>query len=113
MMTFATAVTNATQKDQLKYHVESNHDETRYNCNQCDYSATQKDQLKHHVEVTHEKLFYNCEQINKEHLKEHIKLVHKSINEPTIIDFIKRGRLRQGKEASKETMEKYTGAGAR
>ena len=48
---------SATQKDQLKYHVESNHDETRYNCDQCDYSPTQKDQLKHHVEATHEKLF--------------------------------------------------------
>ena len=49
--------------------------------------------------------------IHKEHLKQHVKSTHNLINEPTITDFIKRLRLRQEKEASKETIEKYTGAG--
>ena len=35
----------AKQRNHLKVHVESNHGDIRYNCDQCHYSANQKDQL--------------------------------------------------------------------
>ena len=52
-----------------------------YRCDQCEYKATQKGNLKQHIESIHENITYPCDQCEykstwKGNLKKHIESIH-------------------------------------
>ena len=70
----------ATQKSNLKTHIESTHEGVKFQCNQCDYKATKQSNLKMHIESVHKGVKYPCCQCDykatkQSNLKNHIKSV--------------------------------------
>ena len=70
------------QKRDLKRHIESIHEEKRYQCDQCDYKATCQTNLHTHQESIHNGKRYLCENCgykatHPSSLLRHIKLYHK------------------------------------
>ena len=43
-------------EDELTIHIENNHEETMYQCNQCEYKAKKKDILDIHIKSSHSNL---------------------------------------------------------
>ena len=45
----------------LKRHVEPQHNEKKYDCDQCKFEAKSFDQLKNHKGINHEGMRYDCD----------------------------------------------------
>ena len=50
------------RKGDIKTHIQSVHEKTKYSCDQCDHQATSKNQLKIHIQSIHENIKYSCDQ---------------------------------------------------
>ena len=71
----------ATQKRNLKIHIESIHDNVTYSCDQCEYKVTRKENLKRHIENIHNNITYSCDECTfkatrKHNLKIHNESIH-------------------------------------
>ena len=73
----------ATEKSNLKTHIDSVHNGVIYKCPLCDYQATRKGALKVHINSVHNAIKYKCLQCDyqatrKGATKSHIYSVHNS-----------------------------------
>ena len=65
-------------------HIDSDHGNVRYSCNQCDFKAKWKQSFKEHIDSVRENVQYSCNQCDckvttKIYLKRHIDTVHKDL----------------------------------
>ena len=66
----------ATQKSNLKTHINSAHRDVCYFCDQCDYKATWKVSLKKHIDSVHKGVRYACDQCDYEATQNRTLIMH-------------------------------------
>ena len=69
--------------NELKRHIEADHEGVRYPCNQCDYQAKEKGKLLRHIKGMHDGVEFKCHFCDfktgwKTYLSKHIKSKHSS-----------------------------------
>ena len=75
-------------KEKYESHLEYIRDESLFSCEKCGKKFEYKRNLKLHIITVHEKCLYKCIQCNfrttkSDHLRKHVKLYHKGMNERT------------------------------
>ena len=73
----------------LNEHVKCTHSEANIFCSKCDYKTTRKSSMKTHLQRKHQNIFV-CQYCMKKFswigLMRHIKKVHKTLTDPTVIE---------------------------
>ena len=69
------------ENEDPKKHIESKHNDVKYDCNYREYQAACQSYLKSHVQSKHESMKYVCNQCDQQftvriHLKRHIRTMH-------------------------------------
>ena len=69
------------KKKNLVRHIKMNHEEKKFNCNQCNFTTAEQRYLDRHIQSIHEQIRYSCNQCNlkakqKDYLQLHILTIH-------------------------------------
>ena len=72
------------KKGDMWQHIQSIHENVKYQCPQCDYKATLKSSLTKHIKSIHERVEYNWPQCNyksndKTTIRRHIQSIHENV----------------------------------
>ena len=94
----------ARRKSNLAEHIDSKHSEANMFCSKCDYKTSCKKKLKYHLQTKHnvfDNATNNSNESSEENifacqycmamftwtgLMQHIKVVHKTLTDPTVIE---------------------------
>jgi len=74
-------------EDSLRKHTQSQHEEVKFSCNQCEYKALRKGYLRSHIKSIHEGVKYDCNLCEYKatqpgNLRTHIQSKHEGVKFP-------------------------------